>query len=546
MPTQEMPDNELDDLFRKAAGEYNAEFEPEAWKRMEQLLDERDGRTGGYWWKGILVMLALLLVGTLGVVLVRNPENAPGSSATGQRQPAASTAPAAAAAPADGNAVSARDVTAQRDATGEATRPGQTGNDGSTTNGTAPGSLAENQSLGDGKTITGSKIATENTAQKDAENAPEKATPGSDDENASMHRMTAGVEKRKNAPGGETGLASKRTPALVTTGPGGIRPETPGTAPRKRQRIASAEKQPLSPGRRPGGKPPGTTTNGAGEARPAEAVARNGADRTGGTAPPLSESGNTSQPAGERLPELAFLTGKSLTATASELGRPNVPPPAVREAEATPIQPVAKQQRPTGRLSVGVMVSPDLSSIGLSGRLTPGTNAGVQLEYRLTNRFRVGVGAIHSVKLYSAKVEDYTVPYGFWTYGVKPSDIEANCKILDLPVHLRFDALRRTRYAAFVSTGLSSYIMLSERYGYHYPTYDPYLRPEWRGKRTGAHYLSVVHLSVGYERNLGRRFSWQAEPFLKLPLGGVGFGKVRLSSSGVFVALKYKIGKTDQ
>jgi hypothetical protein len=124
---------------------------------------------------------------------------------------------------------------------------------------------------------------------------------------------------------------------------------------------------------------------------------------------------------------------------------------------------------------------------------------------------------------------------------VKPSDIEANCKILDLPVHLRFDALRKARYTAFVSTGLSSYIMLSERYGYYYPTYDPYLRPEWRGKRTGEHYLSVVNLSVGYERNLGRRFSWQAEPFLKLPLGGVGFGKVRLGSSGVFVSLKYKI-----
>jgi hypothetical protein len=55
--------------------------------------------------------------------------------------------------------------------------------------------------------------------------------------------------------------------------------------------------------------------------------------------------------------------------------------------------------------------------------------------------------------------------------------------------------------------------------------------------------LSVVNLSVGYERNLGRRFSWQAEPFLKLPLGGVGFGKVRLGSGGVFVSLKYKMGK---
>jgi hypothetical protein len=219
-----------------------------------------------------------------------------------------------------------------------------------------------------------------------------------------------------------------------------------------------------------------------------------------------------------------------------------VPPPAAPENK--PIEPVAKPKPPAARLSIGVMVSPDLSSIGLPGRLTPGTNAGVQLEYRLTNRFRVGVGAIHSVKLYSAKVEDYTVPYGFWTYGVKPSGIDANCKILDLPVHLRFDALRRARYNAFVSTGLSSYIMLSERYGYRYPTYNPYLRPEWHGKRTGEHYLSVVNLSVGYERNLSRRFSWQVEPFLKLPLGGVGFGKVKLGSSGVFVSVKYKTGKS--
>jgi hypothetical protein len=218
-----------------------------------------------------------------------------------------------------------------------------------------------------------------------------------------------------------------------------------------------------------------------------------------------------------------------------------VPPPAVREKP--PVKPVAKPKLPAGRLGVGLLVSPDLSAIGFSGRLTPGTNVGVQLEYRLTNRFRVGAGAIHSVKLYSAGVEDYTVPHGFWTYGVKPSGIEANCKVLDLPVHLRFDAVQRPRYTAFVSTGLSSYIMLSERYGYHYSTYNPYLRSEWHGKRTGEHYFSVVNLSVGYERNLGRRFSWQAEPFLKLPLGGVGFGKVRLATGGVFVSVKYRMGK---
>jgi hypothetical protein len=278
---------------------------------------------------------------------------------------------------------------------------------------------------------------------------------------------------------------------------------------------------------------------------PPGAFAAGEPDRAEATAEPRPGQGPAKAvlPAGERLPEFAFLTGKQLTATPPEFGRPVVPPPAVREGEKPPVETVVKPKPPAGRLSAGLMVSPDLSSIGLPGRLTPGTNVGVQLEYRLTNRFRVGVGAIHSVKLYSAGVEDYKVPYGFWTYGVAPSGIDANCKVLDLPVHLRFDAVRRARYNAFVSTGLSSYIMLSERYGYRYPTYDPYLRSEWRGKRTGEHYFSVVNLSVGYERNLGRRFSWQAEPFLKLPLGGVGFGKVRLASGGVFVSVKYRMGK---
>lgn len=534
-----MPDNELDDLFRKAAGEYNAEFEPEAWKRMEQLLDERDGRTGGYWWKGILMLLALLLVGTLGFVLLRKPDARPGSPVTQNRQPA----PAAGNRSAEGNAgpdreLPAGDDAAERSRMGKPGTDGIVGNDGNAT----AGKGVRKPPAANGRTV-GEKTATirkEGSGKTGKQTARGKAAPESTGENSSADRLPTGAGNRENAPGETTGIAGKRVPALVTTGP---QREGPGTRRQseKGERPLARSERIVRTETRSGNPPPGTT-DGTRERNPTGQFRNNGPDRAEVPATPQPGAAeNAVLPEGSTLPELAFLTGKPLVAAPPELGRPVVPPPAAREKP--PIEPVAKPLRPAGRLSAGVMVSPDLSSIGLSGHLTVGTNTGVQLEYRLTNRFRVGVGAIYSVKLYSAEVEDYTVPYGFWSYGVAPSEIEADCKILDLPVHLRFDAVRRPRYTAFVSTGLSSYIMLSERYGYYYPTYDPYLRPEWRGKRTGEHYLSVVNLSVGYERNLGRRFSWQAEPFLKLPLGGVGFGKVRLGSSGVFVSLKYRMGK---
>ena len=512
-----MPDNELDDLFRKAAGESNAEFEPEAWKRMEQLLDERDGRTGGYWWKGILLMLALLLVGTLGFVLLRQPGDAPGTGVSENRQPGTTTAPAGASGPAEAQGPAGNDAPAGSDlpargaAPEESTLPGKAGRD-------------ENATAGKG---------TRQPLAANGQPAGDRATTGD-------------AGNRGNAPGETARIAAKRAPSTAADRPGRVRPGTlTGPAPGKRERLVSRGQRPVRPKTNARNTPPGAT-DGATERPPPGAFAADEPDQAEATAaprPPAGRPANAFLPAGEKLPEFAFLTGKSLAATLPELGRPVVPPPVVPAKEKPLVQPVAKPKPPAGRLGVGLMASPDLSSIGLPGRLTPGTNVGVQIEYRLTNRFRVGVGAIHSVKLYSAGVEDYKVPYGFWTYGVTPSGIDANCKVLDLPVHLRFDALRRARYTAFVSTGLSSYIMLSERYGYHYPTYDPYLRSEWRGKRTGEHYFSVVNLSVGYERNLGRRFSWQAEPFLKLPLGGVGFGKVRLATGGVFVSLKYRMGK---
>ena len=47
------------------------------------------------------------------------------------------------------------------------------------------------------------------------------------------------------------------------------------------------------------------------------------------------------------------------------------------------------------------------------------------------------------------------------------------------------------------------------------------------------HYFSVITLSAGYQYNFNNRLSLIAEPYLKLPLSGIGAGKIKLNSTGL-------------
>jgi hypothetical protein len=59
-------------------------------------------------------------------------------------------------------------------------------------------------------------------------------------------------------------------------------------------------------------------------------------------------------------------------------------------------------------------------------------------------------------------------------------------------------------------------------------------------ERKNNEWFKVLNLSAGVQRAIGERWHLQAEPFVKVPLSGVGEGDVLLSSWGVFMGFKYQ------
>lgn len=181
--------------------------------------------------------------------------------------------------------------------------------------------------------------------------------------------------------------------------------------------------------------------------------------------------------------------------------------------------------------TLGIMAAPDLSGTQpFQGKLS--SNIGLMATYRLNGRFSISAGALYAKKLYQSNLANYRPGNPVYSQYT-PLSVDADCDVLDIPVNINVDILRQRQTTWFASTGISSYLMLKETYDYTYPPHQ-YGDPKRLTLRNqNRHVFGVANLSVGYRRQLGGGISVTVQPFVKVPLTGIGNGNIKLYSSGV-------------
>ncbi|HEY6081927.1 MAG TPA: hypothetical protein VIU45_00635 [Chitinophagaceae bacterium] len=206
-----------------------------------------------------------------------------------------------------------------------------------------------------------------------------------------------------------------------------------------------------------------------------------------------------------------------------------------QDTPATKMENMPRPKPAPSRWSLRLLAGPDWGTIKFSQWTRPGMDIGLLAGYRFAKRWSAETGILFSNKIYMAPPEYYhpKTPVPWW-YDIK--SINANCAVVDVPLNLRFDAFSKGGQKIFLTTGFSSFWMKKEIYKYQYTNEYPWSETIRNGSQ---HIFSVLNFSAGYEKQVSTHFSLQAEPYLKLPLSGIGFGRVKLESTGVFFSLKY-------
>jgi hypothetical protein len=209
-------------------------------------------------------------------------------------------------------------------------------------------------------------------------------------------------------------------------------------------------------------------------------------------------------------------------------------PPAVKNNDP------AKPRKPkTSYLYAGILGAPDISTVKMQSVKGVGSTIGVLLGYAINARWSVETGAYIESKKYYTDGEYFkkTLPY-----GAKLLNVNGTCYMWEIPINVRYTFNPEGKMKWFATGGLSTYLMSKENYTYAYEsTSGWYGQSNWNIRKASQYPFSIVNLSAGFEQRLGRVGNLRVEPYLRLPLEGIGTGKLPITSAGVNIGFTRRL-----
>ena len=191
-------------------------------------------------------------------------------------------------------------------------------------------------------------------------------------------------------------------------------------------------------------------------------------------------------------------------------------------------------------LSFSILAGVDKSTVKFTHGEKAGYNVGMEIAYHLNDKWAIKTGAIYTQKNYKLDGKDFTAPKGTPVSYYNLDLVQGYCKMWEIPLTASYTLSSRGKHAITLNSGLSSYFMKNEEYNYYYQyNGNPVVRNA-NYNSTDTHILSILHLSAGIENRIGKNSSLIIEPYAKLPLGGVGFGSIKLSSFGVNFSMQLR------
>jgi len=200
----------------------------------------------------------------------------------------------------------------------------------------------------------------------------------------------------------------------------------------------------------------------------------------------------------------------------------------------------SKPQKPKS-FYVGILGSPDLSTIKWQSVKNVGATYGLLLGYSFNSRWSIESGVYYSKKKYFTDGEYFDKSKAYLLKYVDSLKIDGVCNMWEIPLSVRYNLSTSEKTKWFATAGVSAYYMSNEKY-YCTGIYNggPW-HEGWDKKPSQNSWSANLSLSVGYEQRLGKIGDLRLEPYVRLPMSGIGTGKLSIMSAGLNLGITRRI-----
>ncbi len=192
---------------------------------------------------------------------------------------------------------------------------------------------------------------------------------------------------------------------------------------------------------------------------------------------------------------------------------------------------------------VGVITGLDFSKVESTSFDNSGFDAGLLLGFRINQALSFETGIAWNNKNYLSDGKSFntngvrsTMPA-----GMVINNLESNSSLIEIPLKARFDFIRKKQSNIFLTGGVSAYIMTKEKNQYNVTMNGTAEKVSGVYKKNNYGLPAVAGFSAGYEYNFYKSLNIRIEPFLKIPLQGMGVGKLPVTSAGLQIGVTGRI-----
>jgi hypothetical protein len=200
-----------------------------------------------------------------------------------------------------------------------------------------------------------------------------------------------------------------------------------------------------------------------------------------------------------------------------------------------------KQKQKQKGLYAGIIISPDISTVKFQSVKNVGVTFGLVIGYQLNKKISVESGVAWDKKFYYSEGKYFSTKRVYTNAQIK--NVDGLCEMIEIPFLLKynFKSLGKTNFSA--SAGWSSYFMKNEKYDFTIDNNGQQYQNSSTYKNSSTNLLAVANFSVGYNRALRQNITLRIEPYIKIPLKGVGIGSLPIMSTGLNIGITKKLSR---
>ena len=209
-----------------------------------------------------------------------------------------------------------------------------------------------------------------------------------------------------------------------------------------------------------------------------------------------------------------------------------------RESEVQ-VDKAEKEAKHSTGLYIGAVAGLLFDEIENQGLKKTGFSLGIISGYQFKNRLSFESGLLFAKKPYYSTGRYFKMDKmgSSMPSGMDILSLEGANHTLEIPVKIKYDFLHGDKSNFFSSAGITSYIMTHEKNDYLVTMNGVQQTMISSYKNKSRSFAATLDISAGYEHKIGRSNYFRIEPYIQIPLKGMGVGSMQMVSTGLRIGI---------